>query len=45
MAKKPETLGDDVEVLGVVYLRGNYVDVNFLRGLAVVWDNVEVVCC
>jgi hypothetical protein len=45
VAEGPETLSDNVEVLGCVYLGECYVDVDFLGVLGVVWDDGEIVCC
>jgi hypothetical protein len=45
VAEGPETLSDYVEVLGRIYLRERYVDIDFLGGFGVVWDDREIVCC
>jgi hypothetical protein len=41
----PETLSDYIEIFSRIYLSSCYVNVDFLWGLLVVGDYVEIVCC
>ena len=40
-----ETLSDYIEILSRIYLTSCYVNVDFLRSLFVVGDDVQIVCC